>query len=425
MQLKTEPFPRQFSGRKPSADIVVLAPQNETCFEDFLTRTTRADYVEPFSQELITTLGELSQSILTNSMLKHDAASVALAYWLRPANLKRLQQIFAIRLQTEADTIYVPVGQVFHIAPSNVDTLFIYSWALSFLCGNLNVVRISEKQSEIVSRLLNCLNHLMENNLTLSRRNRFITYPHSQEITAHISSWCNHRVIWGGNETVDALRPIALNSHASERVFSSKFSYSILSTVAVDILCDEGLNTLVSYFFNDLFWFDQMACSSPQIIYWIGNSELSFSTIERFNQALADEVKKRRHQGGISNAVRRLNQAFFYAANEPTKVDLQHSGFISLFYGDDVVPDRNICGGGLLRHIPVCTIDEIVNFADRNDQTISYFGLTREERIQLAHQAGTRGVDRIVPIGQALDFSPNWDGYDLIGDFVRRVTVHL
>ena len=235
---------------QPTFKVTVLAPQNEPNFDDFLTRTNRADYVEPFSRELITTLGELSQTILSNPVLKEDGASVALAYWLRPANLKRLQQTFATRLQSERDIIYVPVGQVFHIAPSNVDTLFIYSWALSFLCGNINVVRISEKQSEIVAQLLDCLNALMGNNLALCCRNRFVTYPHSQEITARISSWCNHRVIWGGNDTVEKLRPVALNPHASERVFSSKFSYSVLSTIAVDLLNDERLDQLTSRFFQ-------------------------------------------------------------------------------------------------------------------------------------------------------------------------------
>jgi hypothetical protein len=425
MQLKIEQFPRQVSGMQSSSDITVLAPRNELSFDDFLTRTIRADYIEPFSQELVTTLGELSQTILSNPTLKGDAASVALAYWLRPANLKRLQQTFATRLQSESDIVCVPVGQVFHIAPSNVDTLFVYSWALSFLCGNINVVRISEKQSEIVVHLLDCLNTLMEKNLALGLRNRFVTYPHCQKSTARISSWCNHRVIWGGNETVEKLRPVALNPHASERVFSSKFSYSVLSSIAVDLLNDEELEQLISRFFNDLFWFDQMACSSPQIIYWLGHTELSMSTVERFNQALAWEVKKRGYQATVPNAVGRLNHAFSRAADEIAQVDLRRPGFISLFYSEDTDSDRDICGGGLLRHIPISTIDRVADFSDRGDQTISYFGLTTEERVYLAHHAGARGVDRVVPIGQALDFNLNWDGYDLMGDFIRRVSVQI
>jgi len=52
MQLKTEQFSRQVSGMQPTFKVTVLAPQNEPNFDDFLTRTNRADYVEPFSRRL-------------------------------------------------------------------------------------------------------------------------------------------------------------------------------------------------------------------------------------------------------------------------------------------------------------------------------------------------------------------------------------
>ena len=35
--------------------------------------------------------------------------------------------------------------------------------------------------------------------------------------------------------------------------------------------------------------------------------------------------------------------------------------------------------------------------------------------------AGGRGIDRLVPVGQALSFHRFWDGYDLIRELVRHV----
>ena len=32
-------------------------------------------------------------------------------------------------------------GVVFHIAPKNVDTIFVYSFVLSLLCANKNIIR--------------------------------------------------------------------------------------------------------------------------------------------------------------------------------------------------------------------------------------------------------------------------------------------
>jgi hypothetical protein len=41
----------------------------------------------------------------------------------------------------------------------------------------------------------------------------------------------------------------------------------------------------------------------------------------------------------------------------------------------------------------------------------------------LAAELSGRGVDRIVPFGSALTFSAIWDGYDLLAEFSRLVTV--
>jgi hypothetical protein len=36
---------------------------------------------------------------------------------------------------------------------------------------------------------------------------------------------------------------------------------------------------------------------------------------------------------------------------------------------------------------------------------------------------GLRGIDRVVPVGQALDMDIVWDGYDIIGSLSRLITI--
>ena len=45
------------------------------------------------------------------------------------------------------DALVFPRGNVFHLPPANVDTIFVYSWAISALAGNHNVVRISSRSA--------------------------------------------------------------------------------------------------------------------------------------------------------------------------------------------------------------------------------------------------------------------------------------
>ena len=37
-------------------------------------------------------------------------------------------------------------------------------------------------------------------------------------------------------------------------------------------------------------------------------------------------------------------------------------------------------------------------------------------------ESGIKGIDRIVPVGQTMDFDLIWDGYDLSRDLTRVVT---
>jgi len=156
---------------------------------------------EPFSASRRQTLGQLSRMILQDAELRADAGSVALGYWLRRANIDRLAQAFERKMEAEPDVVFVPAGRVFTVAPGNVDTMFVYSWALSYLCGNQNIVRVSGEQNKVLSRLLAVLSRQMQEDSVLAGSNRFLTYEHNQNISEALSGWSTHREMWGGDET--------------------------------------------------------------------------------------------------------------------------------------------------------------------------------------------------------------------------------
>ena len=56
-------------------------------------------------------------------------------------------------------------------------------------------------------------------------------------------------------------------------------------------------------------------------------------------------------------------------------------------------------------------------------QTLTYFGLNKNFYKKLILDNFTGGIDRIVPIGQALDISLNWDGYDLNKSLTRIIEI--
>ena len=383
-----------------------------------------AEPAEPFSVARQQTLARLSRAILQDARLRADAASVALGYWLRRANVERLVQDFERRRAAAPDTVFVATGRVFHVAPANVDTVFVYSWALSYLCGNRNVVRVSAQPSEVLARLLEVVSALMRDDAELAG-DRFVTYEHDQAISETLSRWATHRVVWGGDDTVALFRGMPLSAHASERAFGTKFSYGVISTGAYLAASDETVERLAAGFFNDLFWFEQMACSSPHQLFWVGPPEHLDSALARFHRTLAGEIERRGYRGATSSAVRRLNFVFDLACETDLRTDLAHKEFLPVRLADGAGWRKEVCGGGLFTHARADDLAQVAAFGGPGDQTVTHFGFAPAELRALAQRAGARGVDRLVPVGEALAFDVTWDGYDLIGDFLRRVTVRL
>src|SRR4051812_38167532 len=401
----------------------VLVPANDPGGLTAFLTATRNVRSEPFAAKRIDTLARLSAGLLADPVLRQDPASVSVAYWLRRAQLARLAEDHARRGATEPDVIRVPVGRVLHMAPSNVDTLFLYSWALAYLCGNASIVRLSQEQGVIVTALLRVIDAVAAGDVELRESNRFVTYGHDDAVTSALSEWCSHRIIWGGDEAVAAIRRLPLPPHASERVFGSKYSFAVIDAERFRAASAHERTQVASAFFNDLFWFDQMACSSPQVVFWIGSQETAEVAAREFERALQAEVDRRHFKSPMPSAVHRRTHAFGIAASMDVRVVLEHPGFVGVHLRDYAALDKDICGGGLLRHVPVTRLDDVLSFVDEGDQTITHWGLDEKTLRSFGAEAGARGLDRIVPIGEALAFDVVWDGFHLVEDMLRRVQV--
>jgi len=79
------------------------------------------------------------------------------------------------------------------------------------------------------------------------------------------------------------------------------------------------------------------------------------------------------------------------------------------------------CGGGLFFETELSHLDRLAPCLTAQDQTLSYFGFGPADLTQFALNLPARAVDRIVPIGAALEFNTVWDGYNLLQVFTREI----
>ena len=65
--------------------------------------------------------------------------------------------------------------------------------------------------------------------------------------------------------------------------------------------------------------------------------------------------------------------------------------------------------------------EDLKGVVNEKYQTLTYFGFSAKELADIVSKNHWLGIDRIVPVGKALDIGVIWDGYDLIGQMSRII----
>ena len=363
--------------------------------------------LRPFAPDVLDFLSALSAALLKDREAKAYPDVITFAYFCRRANLTRLEEEYAGRLDGRLGR-----GVVFHIAPSNVPINFAYSLAAALLSGNGSVCRAMEKL-------------LTEDFAPLAPYVCVVTYPReAQDVTERFSARCHARVIWGGDETVRRVREAALPPRAVEVAFADRYSLLCIRPEAVLALSADELERLAKDFYNDTYLTDQNACTSPRLIYWAGEREAAAEAGERFFRAMGAYARQRYELPAVT-AVDKLTAAC-RAAMKLEGAEIVHGpdNWVTRVRVKALCPElyELRSPGGFFLEYAAPTLDALRDFVTPRVQTLSYLGLSPEELSRFVLENGLTGVDRIVPVGHTMDFALTWDGYDLIQTLSRKIS---
>lgn len=379
--------------------------------------------LKPFAQQTFDFIDALSSSIMQSASARKHPELMALAFWMRKANLTRLAESFYKEI---GDRIYVPRGTVFHVAPSNVDTIFVYSWFLAMLSGCRNIVRLSSKRTEQAIVLTDLISDLLEDlkHQDIAKRTLLVRYPADNSITADFSAACDVRVIWGGNSTVEQIRAIPIPAAAMDIAFSNKYSIALIHAERWLTHNEGKRDAEVNEFWNDAYWFDQMGCSSPRLVLWVGEVESVQKAAKDFWSRLDALLTKKQTRFSDADYVNKLMAADSLAIDSCVRIDTGTANNLVRVWLDTPALHINYhCGAGLFFESQLSSLAEIKGLLSRTIQTVSYCGWTKDEMRDFVLEAPLVGIDRIVPFGQALNFATVWDGFDLTRVFLREITI--
>lgn len=401
---------------------MLLPDQRHIELDDLRSLLSNTAAAEPFDESVVNASIDLSRRIFHDSGARAYPELLALAFWMRKAEISRLAAQFR-SLQLD-NRILAPRGLVFHLPPRNVDTIFVYSWLLGALTGNPSVVRLSPQRSASTNILLRLLREALAAAEEPARSSTVIvSYGHEEEPTALLSSLCNVRVIWGGDQTVATIRRSPLRPHAKEITFPDRYSLSAIRADVYADLPDQKRDQLADQFFNDSFWFDQMACSSPRLLAWCGDTSDTHAASADFFPRVAGCIERRGYDLPAAASMQKLVFACSAVLNQPVEECRRYKGLTVLTLGNLESFNRDHPGGGLFFEAHLDNLLALPAFLGRRDQTLTWFGFEPRELHAFARSLGGRAIDRIVPIGQALQFHRFWDGYDLVQEFCRCVYI--
>ena len=378
--------------------------------------------IPPFGEEVIDFTNNFSKSILLDHNSRKFPELVVLANFFRKRNIKKISRQFS---EEEKNYAVLPLGKTFHIAPSNVDTIFLYSSLIALMCGNICFIRLSSQHTEQIEFAIGKLNLVLDKHREFLKRLFVFNYDHNNEITQRISDQIDLRVIWGGDNSVKQIRSIPLNPMAKEMAFSNRFSFTVIKSKEL-ISNYNYINSILDSFLKDTIYFDQQACSSPRSIIWLGSHASNKKAQDIFWKHYLSLIPMRDYQNTSGMMMDRLVASNFLSAlNLTNNVNSAVEYPTRLKVNDlnsQILRDSHP-GNGLFYETDVESIGQLAKQVKNTDQTLTYFGLDKSEISNLLSSITNRGLDRVIPIGEALDFSTIWDGYDLVEAFTRKVDI--
>ena len=376
---------------------------------------------EPINDLAINFMDEFSKELKKLRITFNYPDLVYLVFWCRK------QKITDLKKTLHPNENRLGRGLIFHICPSNIPTNFIYSFFFSLLSGNSNIVKMPSQDSEQKKTILKVLNVLFKKKkyIDIKKSNAFIEYDYltDTKFTKEISSICDGRVVWGSDKTINEIRKFWSPERSIDLMFSDRYSLSVINLDKVIGLNKDRLRMLANKFYYDSYSMNQRGCNSPHFLFWTGKKNKDIQ--DKFWSAL-NEIIENKYDFKEIQAVEKYTKLIenILERNDINKIHTKKNNIYILDYKDKNKVIENIRGvNGMFYQLHIKDLNQLSEYVSKKCQTMSYFGFQKNELKKFILNNNLKGIDRVVPIGEALDIDFTWDGFDLIKTLSRTVSI--
>ena len=356
----------------------------------------------------------LGREILRNDQARAFPDLMAFGFWCRRSNVLN-------ETRTNAEE-GIGVGVVLHIAPSNIPLVFGYSLALGLLAGNTNIVKLPSRDFPQVNLLVDLIQKstIARDLVAVAQRIILLRASREDKGIEQIVGEVDGLIVWGGDTTVRAFRGMSKAPRCREVYFPDRKSATVLNANRVLSIGEKQMQQLFRDFFNDTYGVDQNACSSPTTVVWVGEPSSIRAAMDRFWSGL-DLFLRVAYKSNSTVGLDKLLDVFSLVEDLGAPVEIDHGSNLIFRFTEDVARRGNLRFGQFYE----ASVTQLMDISERlrgDEQTVTYFGFSLSEMKNLLAE-GKLIVDRICPVGHALDFGAIWDGKDVLGLLSRKLSI--
>lgn len=382
----------------------------EKCYEESVAFSElRIDYIEELS------------SVLANLAWSHrDSELMSFSRYLK--HLKGKIQYYSL-----PNFIRKGVGLVIHISPNNVPLGFAYSFVWGVLSGNSNIVKVPSQYKSQSSLFFEGLDQANRNAKfrIFSQQNVFTNALSSDTSLLETIRECDAKVVWGSNSTVESVSLVQKSVYARSIAFPDRISICVMSMRSYSMLQTNEKLDLAKKFVRDFQSFNQLACSSPWIVYWIIDSfsNQTQTLINEFWEQVSNEMDSNSTLLTGLGALRMAKLAkISLQASMKYKLarNLRH---VTVLEVESLEMTEVEAGYGVFYQKYHNDFQSVLSELNERVQTVTYFGMSQNELQDEIKLSINYVPKRVVPIGTALEFEWIWDGRDVMSELTEMCQV--
>ena len=361
-------------------------------------------------------LQALSSRILKDRAARAHPDLVTFGYFCRKAQLSRaLADVPDLERR-------LGWGTVLHIAPSNIPINFAFSLVMGLVSGNSNIVRLPSRNTPQMLRLVALFDEVAEapEFQPIGAETRFVQSARDSVTLDRLVAEVQGLLVWGSDATVARFRALPKAPRAVTAYFPNRVSSTLLSAPAVLAADAKTRQALLRGFYNDSYLMDQNACSSPSLVVWLGSKAERAAAAELFWGDLGKVLDAEYALDPVARIDRSLDvmRQVQQQARPVPLTEVQSD----IWLLDDPALRFGPLRFGTFVEAGIESLGALAPLLRPNEQTLTLFG-SPPETVFAALKAARVAVDRIVPVGRALDIGLFWDGRDMVSLLSRRVEV--